>query len=591
MRKSPLRARAATRFARTLVLGVTQCFLAMAEPHSQDPGALVVTEHPYHAKGDGVTDDTEAFQRAIHDAGAQEAGGTVFVPRGTYLIAGTLRFPPNVTLEGVWQFVPTPYKFWHPERAHEKVPGTVLLATAGEGQETGTPFISLHVNCVVRGITIYYPNQLKANPPKAYPWTIAVTEGGADHCTIENVLMVNPYQAVDFGSSPSGRHFIRNLYAYPLRRGIFVDKCYDIGRIENVHLWPFWGYSGDDDELGQFVSANAEAFIFGRTDWEYVSNSFSIFYNVGFRFIRTNDGSPNVLLTQSGADICPDAVLVEDCQSHAGVSFSNSQIFGRVTVKESNTGMVRFTNCGFFGATREDVKEPIHLDQKGRGHVSFDNCHFITLDPKNTARINLLASAGSLSVVNCLFKDLGRVHVQLEEGLRSAVLMGNTFDGQAAIVNHSRANVQVGLNADVPLPEEEPGAVVIDDMSKAGDFGLEGDWHSGWGGGDYLGALHWAAKGNGQSVAAWRPNLAAAGTYAVYVWYGGDPMGDHATDAPFCVHHAQGDTTVSVNLREQHGRWRLLGDFPFAAGTSGYVTVSNAADGNVVADAVKFVPK
>ena len=45
--------------------------------------SIYVTEDPYNAKGDGVTDDTEAFLAAIHDA----SGSPVYVPLGSYLVA------------------------------------------------------------------------------------------------------------------------------------------------------------------------------------------------------------------------------------------------------------------------------------------------------------------------------------------------------------------------------------------------------------------------------------------------------------------------------------------------------------------------
>ena len=54
--------------------------------------------------------------------------------------------------------------------------------------------------------------------------------------------MVNPYKGVDLASKPSVRHYVRNLYCQPLRRGISVDKCFDVGRIENVHFGPFSKY-------------------------------------------------------------------------------------------------------------------------------------------------------------------------------------------------------------------------------------------------------------------------------------------------------------------------------------------------------------
>ena len=89
--------------------------------------------------------------------------------------------------------------------------------------------------------------------------------------------------------------------------------------------------------------------------------------------------------------------------------------------------------------------------------------------------------------------------------------------------------------------------------------------------------------------AVWQPFIREAGRYQVEIWYGDDPNKDHATDAKFTVFHAGGSDTFTVNLRERTRTWIPLGTFDFNEGWDGRVELSGDANGNLVANAVRFL--
>lgn len=420
---------------------------------ASDSFALNVRD--FGAKGDGVSDDTAAFQKAMDSLG--KAGGIVHVPVGNYLIKSHLTVPWNVTLEGVWKAPPIAVKISRPKQPDMPQPrigdtalaGSVLLAVEGAGKPEGAPFITLGHNSTVKGLTIYYPEQKTSAEPVPYPWCIA--SAGADNTSIIDCLLVNPYQGVDFGSHPAGRHYIRGLYGQPLYKGLFVDLCFDVGRCENIHFWPFWtGHvlGGKAKSIDEWVLANGTAFILARSDWEYMSNCFAIGYKTGFHFVSASEPGPgNYLLTQSGADCSDVAVLVDETQGHSGISFSNSQIFGRIVVNESNAGPVRFTGCGIFGASgKVQASEMIKI--AGRGRVSFDNCSFHAIDPNPKCTYYINVADGRLGIANSLFIWTGGLpQIALAENTRAAIITGNEFYGTNKIVNNAKtANVIIKDN-------------------------------------------------------------------------------------------------------------------------------------------------
>ncbi len=396
---------------------------AVASPLSE------VSVTAYGAKGDGKTDDTAAFQSALN--ALSPAGGIVKVPVGNYLISTHLVIPSNVTLEGVWK-APTAFSQYH---------GSTLLAVEGAGSSTGTPFITLNTNSVLKGITIYYPNQ---NPSKIirYPWCIACA--GGDDASIIDCLLVNPYQAVDFGTHPSGRHFINGLYGQPLRRGIYVNQCYDIGRIENVHFWPFWNW---DEKTGiqNWQLTHGEAFIFGRTDWEYVFNTFVLGYHIGYRFIQTKEGAMNGNLLGIGCDGSNIAIEVDATQPY-GLLITNGEFVSflgnkptEVVVSPSYNGVVQFNNCAFWGPAHQIA----HIE--GSGTVSFSSCNFVDWNRNKNGTPAIDLDGGNLIVNACNFKKASP-QIRLGGNAQSAIVMGNLIDGPLSVSNPAHAKLRIGLN-------------------------------------------------------------------------------------------------------------------------------------------------
>ena len=90
-------------------------------------------------------DNTPAFAKALAKAGA-DGGGTVYVPAGLYRFAGQLRVPTGVELRGTFD---VPH--------HTISGGSVLLTTAGQGDEAGAPFLELETKSGLRGLTVWYP--------------------------------------------------------------------------------------------------------------------------------------------------------------------------------------------------------------------------------------------------------------------------------------------------------------------------------------------------------------------------------------------------------------------------------------------------
>lgn len=388
-----------------LLLGATAACLSAGETGS------ALTTPGVH--GDGTTDDTAALQKALDEAG--QAGGKVSLPAARYLVKGSLRIPAGVSLEGqaeapVWS---------------DPLKGTVILATGGRDQEEGAALFELGHSSAVRGLTVYYPEQVVTNI-HPYSWTFHLQ--GHDN-TVENVTLINSYNGIRIGPEGNVRHRIRSVYGCVLRRGILVDACTDIGRIDNVqfhcHWWSAPSVGGQWDPVHRFMRENCEAFIFGRTDWEYVNNTFVYPVKVGYRFIETKAGAANGQFGGIGADEAQVCVKVEAIQP-MGLLISNGQfvcMHGEtrvpVLVEKTCAGSVRLVNCAFWGPNRQCVVS------HSQSFVSLSDCFLSSTGRSKNPGVSLIeADGGRLQVRGCSFGS-DEPAIALKSGLVHAIITEN----------------------------------------------------------------------------------------------------------------------------------------------------------------------
>ena len=390
---------------------------------------LLAFSAPAHA----ADDDTPTLQAALDLKG--KTGGEVLLPPGVYHIAGSLHVPTGVTLRGSWN---APH-----HGAWDK--GTTLAITGGRGREDGPAAVELTESSSLQGVTMVWPEQ-KWDSITAYPWAI---HGQGMHNDVENVTFINAYQGIKIGVPWSELHLIRNVFGCVLRRGIFIDTTSDIGRVENVHFnehyWARSHYpgisSGSDAPVVAYTEANLEAFIFGRTDWEYVLNTFVFGARVGYRFIHTPAGECNGQFSGIGADGCHIGVLIDAIQP-IGIQVTNGEFTtftgapnAGVVVSPGAGGAAQFVNCNFWA----NPGGVALLD--GDTAVTFGDCHFS--DTAQTGAI--VARRGRLIVHGCQFAQ-GGAAVVLGANVRAAVVAENTQPGGVSVQNGIGARAQIGLN-------------------------------------------------------------------------------------------------------------------------------------------------
>ena len=450
-------------------------------------GETVYDVTKYGAKGDNATDNTVAFHAALEACGAGcstptgDCGGQVYVPPGLFRFKGNMTVPSGCDLQGSYSMVPSHDLRHKSERVDD---GSVLIPTAGRGVpcdiDCTASFIRLAADAAVRGLVIWHDEQERVALPVPYPWAIFMSDVNTEVSDVELLGAWNGVAAVQ-----AHRHIIARVEGQPINIGVFVDETYDIGRIEDVHFNPWYSSS---HPLVWWQATFGRAFVFGRSDWEYVLNTFAFGYGIGYHFIERATGSMNGNFVGIGADLITNASVAVDQSQLYGILITNGEFTAfcdvpqhtfcppqsfrvahgltemvdpsHLVVGHANVGTVSFSNSAFWGPAAQIAK----VD--GTGTTSFSQCHFDAwdthIDPNNSSRtINTGAAAiqqrgGKLIVSASEFREkTGRrggivaPHLEIFKGAEKTIVTSNIVADLTGvvIVNESTGVVIVANNA------------------------------------------------------------------------------------------------------------------------------------------------
>jgi hypothetical protein len=249
---------------------------------AQDKMRETVSVKDFGAVGDGVTDDTNAFQAAIdyvHSLG----GGTVAF-YGRNLIDGNLTIKDYVSLRGP---IDLPDEILPGVVADYDSKSGVLIINSGATITTNDSAGVSHCVIIRKGLNLPFADATAAAAGLAAFAGTALTVGGPGSY-FHHLLILGFNQAI----LSSGNERVRCEYVQgDCTNGIDVRVCFDITYVENCHFWPFTTVH-QSWTTNALLRRTGSAYLFANVgDWNKVTNCFSYGYFRGFRAASVNSMS------------------------------------------------------------------------------------------------------------------------------------------------------------------------------------------------------------------------------------------------------------------------------------------------------------
>ena len=322
---------------------------------------------------------------------ARPEAGIVEAPAGRYRINGTSLFLQGVTLQGTYRVPPTDSK--------TQSPTARCCWPMRAGDPRGPPFIRLAGrNAAVAGLVVDYPEWSRptCHPSPTRPaWSRRTRRTSASATAASSIPTRRSGWSALIGTRPQ-RHRL------PQRRGIFVDECYDIGHIENIHFWPF-GVAYNPT----IPTVNGSTPRALPSSWPAPTGTTS----------STRSASVTAWATSSPSR----SPAAPTATSSAWGRFLPPRRAGRAGAAPG----LLITNGEFVGRWGSTDSVCVEIGQKAEGKVSLVNCSFWGPIDRCVWMRSPRASSRPMRAISCTGTSRGAPAIQLDAG--EAIVQGCTF--------------------------------------------------------------------------------------------------------------------------------------------------------------------
>ncbi|GCE14027.1 hypothetical protein KTT_38860 [Tengunoibacter tsumagoiensis] len=416
-------------------------------------GDIVVADYdatsaPYFADPGGSADATAAIQTALNDC-SDGGGGTVWLAAGQYKVTGSIIIPPHCTLRGDWR---------NPDAGSGSY-GTVILANVASGSETDPGLFRISGSAGVNGLTIYYPNQSIANPTP-YPYTIEIlgrllNEDGYMLGSVKHITLLNSYRGISAGARATHEmHTIDTVKGTVLVVGMYLQDSADVDETENVTLnnnyWASIDASVSNQrparsDLDAWTRANGTGLKMGGLEWDRFANLSFSDYQIGIDIVQQSRMTLSVSMFGISVFNSNIALRIDGnyLNPNQGIQIANSTLQANqgthpiaVQVGDTSNSSILFNGVTIGGGAETAVQ------LTGQDLLEFQNCTFDNW----SGPYAITASRGSVVVQGSSFSPTlsgGKKGLNLQSGLSSASLLGNSYTGGSLYDNSSSATVAV----------------------------------------------------------------------------------------------------------------------------------------------------